>query len=54
MPDATKKISTSAVHYAVELAKAGMPVSNGSMITSPDAVAKFIEIVATKIESITK
>jgi hypothetical protein len=37
---------------AVELAKAGMQMSNGYLINAPEAVPKFLEIVATKIESL--
>jgi hypothetical protein len=46
-------ISEQSVHKAIELAKAGMSMSAGSMLNSPDTVAKFLEIVATKIETLT-
>jgi len=41
-----------AVKQAVEITKAGMPVQTGSLIHSPDVVAKFIEVVATKIHEL--
>jgi hypothetical protein len=37
---------------AVEITKAAVPMSSGSLISSPDAVAKFIEVVATKIHEL--
>jgi hypothetical protein len=46
-------VSELSVKQAIELAKAGMPLSNGSMLNSPDTVAKFLEVVATKIEMLT-
>jgi len=45
-------ISDVSISQAVEIAKAGMPMTSGSLISSPDAVAKFLEIVATKLENL--
>ena len=41
-----------AVDQAVEIAKAAVPMQAGSLISSPDAVAKFIEVVAKKISDL--
>ena len=45
-------ITDDSIKLAVELAKAGMPLQVGSLLNSPDTVAKFIEVVATKIETL--
>jgi len=45
-------ISEQSVKQALELAKAGMGMSSGSMVNSPDQVAKFLEIVSAKIEAL--
>jgi hypothetical protein len=41
-----------AVDQAVEIAKAAVPMQAGSLISTPDAVAKFIEVVAKKINDL--
>ncbi len=45
-------LTDDAVKMAVEVAKAGMPLGSGTMLTDPDRIAKFIEIVATKIHEL--
>ncbi len=45
-------LTDDSVKMAVEIAKAGMPMSTGSLLNSPDTVAKFIEIVAKKIHEL--
>jgi hypothetical protein len=42
------------IHRAIEIVKAAIPSQNGVWINAPDAVAKFIEVVATKIDELTK
>ena len=41
-----------AVDQAVEIAKAGMAMQTGTWINNPDAVAKFIDVVAKKIHNL--
>jgi hypothetical protein len=46
------QITPDSMKMAVEIAKAGMSSPSGSMINFPDQVAKFLEVVATKIETL--
>jgi hypothetical protein len=46
-----KQLSHDSVKLAVELAKAALSQS-GTFLNSPEVVAKFIEVVAERIESI--
>jgi len=50
MPE--KQLSPESVKMAVNITIAGMPMQAGSLISSPDAVSKFIEVIATKIEQL--
>lgn len=45
-------LTNESVKDAVEIAKAGMPLNVGTMIINPEAVAKFIEVVATKLHEL--
>ncbi len=45
-------MSNDTIGMAVEIAKAGMPIATGTMILNPDAVAKFIDVVAKKIHEL--
>ena len=44
-----KLLNDQSIKMAVEIAKAAVPAPSGSYITDPETVAKFIEIVATRI-----
>lgn len=48
----TGAVTDKSIEWAVEIAKAGMSIGPGSMLNAPDAIAKFIETVARKIESL--
>jgi hypothetical protein len=45
-------VTTDSLKMAVEITVAGMPMQSGSMVSAPDAVAKFIETVARKIDEL--
>jgi len=45
-------LTDDSVKLAVEIAKAGMPMSSGSLLTNPEVVAKFVEVVAKKIHEL--
>lgn len=45
-------LSKEAVELAVEVTKAGIPMQSGTMMPEPETVAKFIEVVATKIHEL--
>lgn len=45
-------LSKEAVDHAVEIAKAGMSVQTGTLLTNPKIVADFIQTVAERIESL--
>ena len=44
--------SDKSIELAIDLAKAGMPSNTGILMTNPELVTKFIEVVANKIESL--
>jgi hypothetical protein len=41
-----------AVDQAIEITKAAAPMQSGSWINNPEAVAKFIDVVAKKIHDL--
>ncbi len=45
-------LTNDSVKEAVEIAKAGMPMGTGTMLVSPEVIAKFIEVVAKKIHEL--
>jgi hypothetical protein len=51
---ADEKISPENLKMAVEITKAAVPMQSGSMISNPDQVAKFIEVVAKKLEALAR
>lgn len=47
------KASSDAIKYAVDLAKEGMThPTGGSLVSAPDVVAQFIEVIAAKIDQL--
>jgi hypothetical protein len=46
-------MNSNSVHQAIEITKAAIPTENGTWVNNPDAVAKFIEVVANKIDDLT-
>jgi hypothetical protein len=46
------KVSSKNIALAVDVAKAVLPMPSGSLISQSDLVAKFIETVAKKLESL--
>lgn len=47
-------MTTWAIEKAVELAKAAMPMQTGTWMSTPDTVAKFVEVVSTKLDELAK
>jgi len=47
-----KQLGDESIKMAVEIAKAAVPNPSGSYISDPETVAKFIEVVATKIHEL--
>ena len=47
-----KKLSLESIQLAVDLAKAGMSPNTAAFMNNPEVVAKFIDVVSTKIESL--
>jgi len=47
-------MSPDSISKAIEITKAAIPIQAGSWIDKPDAVAKFIEIVAAKIDELSR
>lgn len=45
-------ISEASMKLAVEIAKSGMAMNSGTLMTTPETVAKFLEVVSTKIETL--
>jgi hypothetical protein len=45
-------LTDDAVKLAVEITIASVPLSSGTWIANPDAVAKFVEVVAKKINEL--
>lgn len=48
-----QKVSLESVQIAVDLAKAGMSPNTAAFMNNPEVVAKFIDVVSRKIESLT-
>ena len=48
-----QKMSLESIQLAVDLAKAGMSPNTAAFMNNPEVVAKFIEVVSKKIESLT-
>jgi hypothetical protein len=42
------------IHRTVEIVKAAISSQNAAWINAPETVAKFIEVVATKIDDLAK
>lgn len=47
-----KKLSLESIQLAVDLAKAGMSPNTAAFMNNPEVVAKFIDVVSRKIESL--
>lgn len=47
-----KRLSLESIQLAVDLAKAGMSPNTAAFMNNPEVVAKFIDVVSTKIESL--
>ena len=47
-----KRLSFESIQLAVDLAKAGMSPNTAAFMNNPEVVAKFIEVVSRKIESL--
>ena len=47
-----KSLDQESVKLAVQIAVAAAPLQAGSIIDAPESVAKFIEVVATKINDL--
>ena len=47
-------MTSNSIHYAVEIVKAAIPSQPGTWINHPEQVAKFIEVVATKIDTLSQ
>jgi hypothetical protein len=47
-----KGLSLESIQLAVDLAKAGMSPNTAAFMNNPEVVAKFIEVVSRKIESL--
>ena len=48
----SKKLSLKSIQLAVDLAKAGMSPNTAAFMSNPEVVAKFIDVVSRKIESL--
>lgn len=48
----SRKLSLQSIQLAVDLAKAGMSPNTAAFMNNPEVVAKFIEVVSTKINSL--
>jgi hypothetical protein len=48
------QMTSNSIHYAVEIVKAAIPSQPGTWINHPEQVAKFIEVVATKIDTLSQ
>lgn len=47
-----KKMSLESIKLAVELAKAGMSPNTAAFMNNPDVLAKFIDVLSRKIQSL--
>jgi hypothetical protein len=45
-------MTDNSIHRAVEITKAAIPAENGIWLNHPDLVAKFVEVVANKLEEL--
>lgn len=45
-------ITDTSIKMAVEIVVAGMPLQTGTYLNNPEAIAKFLEVVATKLEKL--